>query len=101
MSPYPRTVAIIQARMGSTRLPGKVLMRMGNSTLLGYLIDRLSYARTISSIVVATTTNHRDDAIVEEARKLGVESFRGSETDVLERYIQAARANSAEIVVRV
>jgi len=101
MAPYPRTVAIIQARMGSTRLPGKVLMKMGKSTVLGYLIDRLSYARTLSAIVVATTTNHRDNVIVEEARKLGVESFRGSETDVLERYSQAARANSAEIVVRV
>jgi len=101
MAPYPRTVAIIQARMGSTRLPGKVLMPMGNRTMLGYLIERLSYARTLSSIVVATTTNRRDDAIVEEAGKMGAECFRGSETDVLERYIQAAKANSAEIVVRV
>ena len=87
--------------MGSTRLPGKVLMRLGNRTLLGYLIERLSYARTLSAIVVATTTNRRDDGIVEEARKSGVEYFRGSETDVLERYIQAAKANAAEIVVRV
>jgi len=101
MAPFPRTVAIIQARMGSTRLPGKVLMRMGNRTLLGYLIERLSYARTLSSIVVATTTNPRDMAILEEARKLGVECFRGSETDVLERYVQAAKANGAEIIVRV
>lgn len=101
MAPFPKTVAIIQARMGSTRLPGKVLMPMGNRTMLGYLIERLSYARTVSTTVVATTTNHRDDVIVEEARNLGVECFRGSETDVLERYIQAARANNAEIVVRV
>jgi spore coat polysaccharide biosynthesis protein SpsF len=69
--------------------------------MLGYLIERLSYARTVSTTVVATTTNHRDDVIAEEARKLGVECFRGSETDVLERYIQAARINNAEIVVRV
>jgi spore coat polysaccharide biosynthesis protein SpsF (cytidylyltransferase family) len=101
MAPFPKTVAIIQARMGSTRLPGKVLMRMGNRTLLGYLVERLTYARTVSGIVVATTTNPRDVAIVEEARKLGVECFRGSETDVLERYVQAAKANDAEIVVRV
>jgi len=97
----PRTVAIIQARMGSTRLPGKVMMRMGNRTLLGYLTTHLSTARTLSAIVIATTTHHRDDVIVEEARRLGVESFRGSEDDVLERYIQAARVHNAEIVVRV
>jgi spore coat polysaccharide biosynthesis protein SpsF len=101
MAPFPKTAAIIQARMGSSRLPGKVLMPMGNRTLLGYLIERLSYARTLSTTVVATTTNRRDDVIVEEARKLGVECFRGSESDVLGRYIQAARANNAEIVVRV
>jgi spore coat polysaccharide biosynthesis protein SpsF len=101
MIPFPNTVAIIQARMGSTRLPGKVLMPMGNRTMLGYLIERLSFARTVSTIVVATTTNRRDDVIAEEAWKLEVECFRGSETDVLERYIQAARVNNAEIVVRV
>jgi len=101
MAPIPKTVAIIQARMGASRLPGKVLMPMGNRTLLGYLIERLSYARTVSTTVVATTINRRDDVIVEEARKLGVEYFRGSEADVLERCTQAARANNAEIVVRV
>ena len=76
-------------------------MPLGNRTLLGYLVERISYARTLSSVVVATTTNRRDDALVEETRKLGVDCFRGSETDVLERYIQAAKANGAEIVVRV
>ena len=101
MAPIPNTAAIIQARLGSSRLPGKVLMPMGNRTLLGFLVERVSYARTVSTTVVATTTNRRDDVIAEEARKLGVECFRGSETDVLERYIQAARANGAEIVVRV
>lgn len=101
----PKTVAIIQARMGSSRLPGKVLMkmgsRMGSRTLLGFLTERLSLSRTIDTLVVATTTHQRDDVIVEEARKLGVECFRGSETDVLKRYVQAARVFNADIVVRV
>jgi len=101
MAPFPNTAAIIQARMGSVRFPGKVLMPMGNRTMLGYLVERLSFARTVSTTVIATTTNRRDDVIAEESRKLGVECFRGSETDVLERYIQAARASNAEIVVRV
>jgi len=99
--PLPNTVAIVQARMGSTRLPGKVLMRMANRSLLGFLTERLSFSRTISKIVIATTINRRDDVIVEEAQKLGVDFYRGSEEDVLSRYVQAARANDAEIVVRV
>jgi len=99
--PLPNTVAIVQARMGSTRLPGKVLMKMANRTLLGFLTERLSHSRTISKIVIATTTNRRDDVIVEEAQRLGVDFYRGSEEDVLSRYVQAARANDAEIVVRV
>ena len=75
----PKVVAIVQARMGSTRLPGKVMLRLGHRSMLGYLVDRLSYARTLSSIVIATTTHMRDDSIVEEARRLGVDCFRGSE----------------------
>jgi spore coat polysaccharide biosynthesis protein SpsF len=99
--PLPNTVAIIQARMGSTRLPGKTLMKLANHTLLGFLTERLSSSRTISKIVIATTIHHRDDVIVQEAQKLGVDFFRGSEDDVLARYSQAACANNADIVVRV
>ena len=98
---FPRTVAIIQARMGSTRLPGKVLMKLGNRTMLGFLIERLSKSHTLDAIVVATTTNSRDNVIVEESRKQGVDCFRGSESDVLSRYMQAARVFGGEIVVRV
>jgi spore coat polysaccharide biosynthesis protein SpsF len=95
------TVAIIQARMGSTRLPGKVLKRLGAHTMLAYLVDRVSCARTLDGIVLATTTEEADDVIVCEGMKLGVPIFRGSETDVLERYVKAARAFRAGIVVRV
>ena len=97
----PRTVAIIQARMGSRRLPGKVLMRVAGRPLLVYLVERISRARTLDNIVVATTTNPRDNVIIEECERRGIPNFRGSEEDVLSRYVSAARACGAGIVVRV
>ena len=97
----PRTVAIVQARMGSTRLPGKVMMKIARRPLLVYLVERISRARTLDSIVVATTTNPRDNVIIEECERRGIPNFRGSETDVLGRYVSAARACRADIVVRV
>jgi spore coat polysaccharide biosynthesis protein SpsF len=97
----PRTVAIIQARMGSRRLPGKVMMRIGGRPLLVYLVERISKARTLDNIVVATTTNPRDNMIIEECERRGIPNFRGSENDVLSRYVSAARACEADVVVRV
>lgn len=96
-----RTVAIIQARMGSTRLPGKVLMDLGGETVLSRVARRLGRAEQIDDIVVATTTAGRDDAIVEECSRLGVCYFRGSEQDVLDRYHGAALQAGAGAVVRI
>jgi spore coat polysaccharide biosynthesis protein SpsF len=97
----PRTVAIVQARMGSTRLSGKVMMNLAGRSLLAYLIERISRAQTLDSIVVATTTNQRDNVIIEECERRGIPNFRGSEVDVLGRYVSAARACEADIIVRV
>ena len=97
----PRTVAIVQARMGSTRLPGKVMMNIGGRPLIAYLVERISRSRLLDAILVATTTNPRDNAIIEECERRGIPNFRGSESDVLGRYVSAARASSADIVVRV
>jgi spore coat polysaccharide biosynthesis protein SpsF len=97
----PRTVAIIQARMGSRRLPGKVMMRIGERPLLVYLVERISKAPTLDNIVVATTTNPRDNIIIEECERRGIPNFRGSENDVLSRYVWAARACEADVIVRV
>ncbi|MDO8564872.1 MAG: GNAT family N-acetyltransferase [bacterium] len=93
-------VAIIQARMGSTRLPGKVLMKAGGKTLLEHLVRRVKRARTLDAIVVATTENLEDDAIAALAKKLLVGVFRGSEHDVLDRYYRAAEQAKADTVVR-
>lgn len=95
-----RVVAIIQARMGSTRLPGKVLMDVGGKSVLAHLIDRLRRVPSIHQIVVATTVESRDSAIVEHCEKLGIQWCRGSETDVLGRYLEAARLFKADVIFR-
>jgi len=97
----PRTVAIIQARMGSSRLFGKVMMNIAGRPLLAYLVERISRSRTPDTILVATTTNQRDNIIIEECERRGIPNFRGSESDVLGRYLSAARASRADIIVRV
>lgn len=96
-----RVIAIIQARMASTRLPGKVLKKIGGKFILEILANRLKRAKRISSIVVATTERKEDDKIVELAKKLSVEWFRGSEDDVLTRFVEASRTVNADIIVRI
>ena len=96
-----KVVAVIQARMGSARLPGKVLKEIGGKSILEILVNRLKSSRRINSIIVATTEGKEDDKIVELARKLGVEWYRGSEDDVLKRFIDASSATNADIIVRV
>ncbi|MCH2197536.1 MAG: glycosyltransferase family protein [Flavobacteriales bacterium] len=80
------TVAILQARMGSTRLPGKVLTEVHGNTILGHLIERLTPAKSVDDFVIATTSNEEDDAIEAWCNENGVNVFRGSDWDVLERF---------------
>ena len=94
-------VAIIQARMGSTRLPGKVLRDVAGETMLARVVRRIQLARTLDTVVVATTVAPSDNAIVAECERLGVAVFRGSEQDVLDRYRQAACAHHADVTVRI
>lgn len=96
-----KTVAIIQARMGSTRLPGKVMRTLCGKTILGHVLARVKAAKRLDTIVVATTAAEADRDIVEECRRWGVLSFRGSEEDVLARYHGAAMASHAETIVRI
>jgi spore coat polysaccharide biosynthesis protein SpsF len=96
-----KTVAIIQARMGSTRLPGKVMKELCGKTVLAHVVFRVQACLLIDEVVVATTTSKADDVIVAEAEKCGVKWFRGSEEDVLERYYLAAKQYNADVVVRV
>jgi spore coat polysaccharide biosynthesis protein SpsF len=96
-----RTVAIVQARRGSTRLPGKVLLPLLGEPILTRVMRRASRARTLNEVVVATTTLPEDDAIVALADAHGWPVVRGSETDLLGRYLQAAATHDAEVVVRI
>ncbi len=94
-----KIVATIEARMTSTRLPGKVLMPLAGKSVLERLIERLRRSTYVDDVVVATTTNVPDDAIVELCEKLGCHYFRGSEDDVLLRVLQAAQHYDADIIV--
>ena len=96
-----RVVAIIQARMGSTRLPAKTLIEICGKPVLQHIIERVQHCELIEEIVVATTENKEDYLIVELCEKLGVKSFTGSESDVLDRFYRCAKKFNADIVVRV
>ena len=94
-------VAIIQARLGSTRLPGKVLRPLAGASVLAQLARRLGASRRLDRIVVATTTLAGDDLVEREAHRIGLHCFRGSEEDVLARTLGAARQAAADVIVRI
>ncbi len=96
-----RVVAIIQARMGSSRLPGKVLAEIDGQPLLGILISRVKSSKFLDQIVIATTTEKADDILCDWLINEGVEYFRGSERDVLDRFWQCAKLYRADIIVRI
>lgn len=100
-APVVKRVAVVQARMTSTRLPGKVLMDLAGKPMLAQQLRRLKAARMLDEIVLATTENATDDPLVDLARTEGVAVCRGSEHDVLGRFVAAARAAKADVVVRV
>jgi len=97
----PRIVAIIQARMGSTRFPGKTLADIAGKPLLAHILERVKASRTINEIVIATTTNSEDQAILHLAAEHGVQAYAGSVDDVLDRFYQVARQVCADIIVRI
>ena len=94
-------LAIVQARMGSTRLPGKVLKMVNGKPLIEILLHRLSHSRKIDQIILATSEDRENDQLAEMVENIGFEVFRGSKSDVLERYYQAAKRYSPEAVVRI
>jgi spore coat polysaccharide biosynthesis protein SpsF len=95
------TVAIIQARMSSSRLPGKVMLDIGGQPMLVHTVERTRRAQTVDEVVVATTTEPADDALAALCTERGYPCSRGSLNDVLDRFYQAARAHGAEVIVRI
>lgn len=95
------TLLIVQARMTSTRLPGKVLLPLAGEPMLTRLVERLRRVQRADGIVIATTTNATDDPIAALCSQLGMPCHRGSEHDVLSRYADAARLHGADTVVRI
>jgi spore coat polysaccharide biosynthesis protein SpsF len=97
----PRTVAVVQARMGSKRFPGKMLAPLGGRPLLEWVLRRTSRAASLDGVVLATSDQPADDALERLASALGVPVYRGDEDNVLARFVGAARASSAGRVVRI
>lgn len=95
------TVAIIQARMGSSRFPNKTLRPIADQPLIGFLIDRLKRCESLKNIIIATTVNKSDDQLFEWARLHNVPLFRGSETDVLNRFFKCASQYDVDVIVRI
>ena len=96
-----RTVAIIQARMNSQRFPGKMMQDLGGVPVIEWVLHRTAKAQLVDDVLLATTMQPIDDALVAAAERLGIRVFRGSEDDVLGRYARAAEQSSAETVVRI
>jgi len=96
-----KLVAIVQSRMGSTRLPGKVMKEICEKPMLLLMLERVSQAKLIDDIVVATTTNPDDDVIFELAKKNGYNVFRGSELDCLDRHYRAAIEYNAKYIAKI
>lgn len=96
-----RTVAIVQARMGSTRLPNKVMKPIGGIPMIEVLLTRLARAKEVNEIMVATSVDPRNQPLADHVNALGYRCHRGSENDVLHRYLQAAKSANADIVVRI
>ena len=96
-----KVVAIVQARMNSSRLPGKVMMQLVNKPVLEHVVERLSYCKLIEKIVVATSNESSDDQVKDYCVNNKIDFYRGSLVDVLDRYYHAAKIYNAKAILRI
>lgn len=96
-----KRVCIIQARMGSSRLPGKILMDIAGKPMLQHIVERVKRCKNVDEVIVATSKNSEDKKVIELCKRLNYQCFAGSQDDVLDRYYQAALKFGADIIVRV
>lgn len=101
MAKVKRIVVVVQARMGSTRLPGKIMMNIEGEPMLWHVVNRLNHCELPDKVVVATSNARADDVVEKFCKGRGINIFRGSEDDVLARYYNAAAEYGADTVVRV
>lgn len=101
LSKSARIVAIVQARTGSSRLPGKVLLNLGSRRMIDWVLDRVSKAELLDEVVLATTDEPSDDILEKIAQDKGLRAIRGSKNDLLSRYLQAAKLSEADLIVRI
>lgn len=96
-----KVVAVVQARMGSTRLPGKMMLPLGKKPAITHVLQRTDKAASVDETILATTDKERDELLQNRARELGIETYRGDETDVLGRVLSAAQMADADLIVRI
>tara|TARA_B110000438_G_scaffold273678_1_gene293260 strand:+ start:6204 stop:6974 length:771 start_codon:yes stop_codon:yes gene_type:complete len=96
-----KILGIVQARMGSSRLPGKVMYKLNEKTILETIVLMLKDSKFLDKIIVATTNLKEDDVIIDLCKKIGIDSFRGSSKNVLERYYECAKKYDGDIIVRI
>ena len=96
-----KTIVVIQARMGSSRLPGKIMLPLGDSVVLDYVVRRCRKMQSIAEVIVATTTEDKDQEVADWCAAQGVVCFRGPEDDVLSRYVACADSYQPDYVIRV
>jgi spore coat polysaccharide biosynthesis protein SpsF len=96
-----KNVAVIQARMGSSRFPGKIMKKINDKTVLENLFHQLTYSKLLGKKIIVTTKKNEDDILVEFTKLNNIDIFRGNEIDVLDRYYQCAKKNNIENIVRI
>lgn len=96
-----KTQIFVQARMGSTRLPGKVLLKIGKETIFSIFVDRLRQIKDIDKVVLVTSKSKNNDELINEAKRLGIEYFRGSEENVLDRFYKASLKFKPDNIIRI
>ena len=97
-----KATAVIQVRMGSTRFPGKIMMKLDEKfTVLDYVIRQLGYSKLLENIIIATTNLEQDDVVVQYSKDNGLAYFRGEPLDVLDRYYKCAKEFSLDVIVRI
>ena len=96
-----KVVAIVQARMGSTRLPGKMMLPLGGKSAITHVLQRTDRATLVDETILATTSKERDELLQNRARELGIETYQGDEEDVLGRVLNASKVADADVIVRI